>query len=89
MLYSLLFHSNNGYVNMPQCYIYAYIACLVSIENTQQFGSLSPFNIWHLHFTCGKNLSCTPLKHSPLSYQNGYLNFSTWFMKNVYLNRNR
>ena len=29
MLYFLLFHATNGYVNAPQCYIYMYTAGLV------------------------------------------------------------
>jgi len=29
MRYLLLFHSNNDYMNTPQCYVYMYIASLV------------------------------------------------------------
>jgi len=30
MLYLLLFHGNNGYTNMLECYVYMYITCLVT-----------------------------------------------------------
>ena len=31
MKYLLLFNSNNGYANAPQCYVYTYIASLVFV----------------------------------------------------------
>jgi hypothetical protein len=32
-IHLLLFHVNNGYANAPQCYVYTYIACLISVHS--------------------------------------------------------
>jgi hypothetical protein len=32
----LLLHGNNGYTNAPQCYVYKFIACLVTIQNNNK-----------------------------------------------------
>jgi len=50
MKYLLLFHDNNGYVKVPQCYIYMFTASLVTSNNV-------PFRIflvpspWYLIWT--------------------------------------
>jgi hypothetical protein len=34
----MLLHGNNGYANAPQCYVYTYIACPVTILVTRETG---------------------------------------------------
>jgi hypothetical protein len=36
MKYILLFHSNSGYANAPQCYVYTYVASLVVLTFNSQ-----------------------------------------------------
>jgi hypothetical protein len=40
MYYLLLFHGNNGYTKAPQCYVYTYTACHVTVQLRSTFNVL-------------------------------------------------